>query len=94
MSAVTKDIFKDMRDNLDPVVQEFLSRGTKENIVDLYVEYYNRDVDLEYQKACDAKERANLRLIINQCEQMIIQKALQENGYDARMMIKYVKKRG
>lgn len=92
MSAETKNIFEELSSNIDPVVQEFISRAAKENIVDLYVEYYNRKVDLEYQPNRDKKEMANLNLIEKQCEQMIVQKALHENGYDARMMIKYVKK--
>jgi len=98
MSAETTNIFGELSANLDPMVQEFISRATKENIIDLYVEYYNRGVDIEYRPDIDKKEKekekAALRLIEHQCEQMIIQKALRENGYDTRMMIKYVKKVG
>lgn len=92
MAAETKDIFEEIASDTDPVLREFIDRASKENIVDLYVEYYNQLADLEYQSHCDAKEKEYLKLFEKQCVRMIIQRALQENGYDTRMVLKYVKK--
>lgn len=91
MSVETTNIFEEISSGLDPLVQEYLNRALHENIVDLYVEYYNREVDLEYQPGNHTNEAATLKIIVKQCEQRIIDKALRENGYDSRIVLKYAK---
>lgn len=91
MGAEAKNILEEGSSDLNPMVQEFLDRALHEDIVDLYVEYHNREVDLEYQPGDRKEEAKNLRLIVSQCEQRIVQKALQKSGYDSRLVLKYVK---
>lgn len=93
MDIGTNDLFKQLSENTDPMIQAFIERSAKEDIVDLYVEYFNQLVDLEYQPDADTHEKTKIKTVVRECEQLLIQRVLREKGYDVRMMLKYVKKK-
>lgn len=74
------------------LIQEFCERSVKEDIVDLYAEYYNRAEDFKCQPNADSKEKNALTVIVSFCEKTIAQKALAERGYFPHLITKYVKR--
>ena len=93
MNEEMKKILEQISAGAGPLLQEFCERFVKEDIVDLYAEYYNRAADLDCQPKTNNKESKEISAILRHCEQLIAQKALTERGYHIQMLTKYVKKK-
>ncbi len=74
-------------------IEAFAHRQFKEDIVELYVEYYNLVADLSYDNSEEAKKlKRQLDFILDTCSESIIRQVLKEKGYTSHLLSKYYKR--